>query len=111
MCLHPQVYSDGLLVTLASPDFSMPYNVICLTSTVLAVFLGATANTLIKRTRTKPDKLGAARARKTKILQAVALVVVFAGLAVYLDEGVREQLQPVLSCLRTAFGLQVQAES
>ncbi|KAF8065876.1 STP13 [Scenedesmus sp. PABB004] len=74
----PQVYSPGLVVPLAVPDFSMPYNVICLTSTVLAVFLGATLNTLLLRPRELEDASGggggaaaaaaAARRRRAKLL-------------------------------------------
>lgn len=44
-----QEYSDGSLVQLATPDFSMPYNVICLSSTVMGVFVGSTLNTLAYR--------------------------------------------------------------
>ena len=47
LCSH-QVYSEGLLVQMATPDISMPYNVICLTCTVLAVFVGALLNSLTK---------------------------------------------------------------
>ena len=35
------VYSESLLVTLPSPDFSMPYNVIMLVSTVFGFFFGS----------------------------------------------------------------------
>jgi hypothetical protein len=42
-------YSDGVLVALAPPDFSMPYNVVCLTSTALAVYVGASVNGLLRR--------------------------------------------------------------
>ena len=38
---------------MATPDISMPYNVICLTCTVLAVYVGAMLNSLIKR---QPDE-------------------------------------------------------
>lgn len=44
-----QVHSEGSLVQLATPDFSMPYNVICLSSTVMGVFVGSTLNTLLYR--------------------------------------------------------------
>ena len=43
-----QVYTEGLLVQMATPDISMPYNVICLTCTVLAVYVGALLNSLTK---------------------------------------------------------------
>eukprot|EP00899_Mesostigma_viride_P012047 jgi/Mesvir1/20843/Mv07936-RA.1 len=44
-----QLYSEGTLVHLATPDFSMPYNVITLTSTVLALLLGSLLNILLRR--------------------------------------------------------------
>ncbi len=49
--MHAQVRSNGMLLRLATADIAMPYNVICLTSTVLAVFFGATLNTLLQRRR------------------------------------------------------------
>lgn len=36
------VYSESLLIMLPTPDFSMPYNVICLCCTAIALFLGGT---------------------------------------------------------------------
>jgi GPI-anchor transamidase subunit T len=44
-------YTEPLLVTLPTPDFSMPYNVITLTGTVLAIFFGAIFNSLLRRRR------------------------------------------------------------
>ena len=49
-CAHVvcQVSSPGSLVQLAQPDFSMPYNVACMTCTMLALFLGGLSNTLFR---------------------------------------------------------------
>ncbi|GFH11587.1 GPI transamidase component PIG-T [Haematococcus lacustris] len=44
-----QVVSTGVLVQLATPDISMGYNVICLSSTVMAVYVGAVLTALTKR--------------------------------------------------------------
>ena len=33
-----QLYTESLLVNLPTPDFSMPYNVICLTCTVVGMY-------------------------------------------------------------------------
>lgn len=44
-----QVYTEVLLVPLATPDFSMPYNVITLTCTVLALYFGSLLNILRRR--------------------------------------------------------------
>ncbi|XP_006881639.1 PREDICTED: GPI transamidase component PIG-T isoform X4 [Elephantulus edwardii] len=57
-----RLYTEPLLVSLPTPDFSMPYNVICLTCTVVAVCYGSFFNLL---TRTfyieEPNKGGLAR--------------------------------------------------
>ncbi|KAI8336034.1 GPI transamidase component PIG-T [Blakeslea trispora] len=43
-----RIYTDTLLVRLPTPDFSMPYNVITLTCTVIALFFGSLFNLLIR---------------------------------------------------------------
>ncbi|GAA5799969.1 hypothetical protein HPULCUR_005390 [Helicostylum pulchrum] len=43
-----RIYTDTLLVSLPTPDFSMPYNVITLTCTVIALFFGSIFNLLIR---------------------------------------------------------------
>lgn len=55
--LPPQSYQEGstylrttsLLLPLPTPDFSMPYNVIILTSTVIAMGFGSVFNLLVRR--------------------------------------------------------------
>ena len=47
-CSLEQRYSSSAVVQLLIPDASMPFNVICLTSTLLAVYFGTTVNTLLK---------------------------------------------------------------
>eukprot|EP00250_Pteridium_aquilinum_P030640 c4176_g1_i1 orf=378-2543(+) len=44
-----QLYTEVLLVPLATPDFSMPYNVVTLTCTVLALYFGSILNILRRR--------------------------------------------------------------
>ncbi|KAI9105570.1 GPI transamidase component PIG-T [Phlyctochytrium arcticum] len=46
---HKRVYTETLLVALPTPDFSMPYNVITLTCTLLALFFGSMFNLLTRR--------------------------------------------------------------
>ena len=41
-----RVYTTSTLISLPTPDFSMPYNVIILTSTVIAMFYGSIFNLL-----------------------------------------------------------------
>ena len=43
------MYTPTLLITLATPDFSMPYNVIIFTSTVAAFIFASVFNLLTRR--------------------------------------------------------------
>ena len=52
--LPVRVYTGGLLIPLATPDFSMPYNVVTLTSTVIAMIFSSLFNTLLQREAGKP---------------------------------------------------------
>lgn len=58
-----QYYSRILLVNLSTPDFSMPYNVICLTCTVVALAFGPIHNIT---TKTLQLKLSPPRAERLK---------------------------------------------
>ncbi|KAF9958427.1 hypothetical protein BGZ70_009197 [Mortierella alpina] len=57
-----RVYTETLLVSLPTPDFSMPYNVITLTCTVIALFFGSMFNLMtrnfevVEQTKLKEDK-------------------------------------------------------
>ena len=88
---------------LAQPDFSMPYNVCCLTSTVLAVYLGALLNTLLKRPAPDLSPAQAAAASRRRKLRVVAVVVIFGGAAAYLDKDLRRNVERQLQ----TFGLMV----
>ena len=44
-----RIYTEGLLVSLPTPDFSMPYNVMTLTGTIFALFFGSMFNVLVRR--------------------------------------------------------------
>jgi hypothetical protein len=43
-----RIYSKNLLLVLPTPDFSMPYNVITLTSTLIALFFGSLFNLMMR---------------------------------------------------------------
>ena len=45
VCIH----TESLLITLPTPDFSMPYNVICLACTVVAIAFGSIHNLTTRR--------------------------------------------------------------
>ena len=44
-----RLHTETLLVILPTPDFSMPYNVICLACTVLAISFGSIHNLTSRR--------------------------------------------------------------
>lgn len=46
-----RLHTESLLVSLPTPDFSMPYNVICLACTVLAIAFGSIHNLTVRRFR------------------------------------------------------------
>lgn len=46
-----RVYSEPLLLTLPTPDFSMPYNVMTLTGTIFALYFGSMFTTMVRRLR------------------------------------------------------------
>lgn len=87
-----EVYTEGNLVTLAPPDFSMPYNVICFTSTVLAVFFGTCLNLLLSRLEDDTIKQRDKQARVKKIVKVVGVMILFMALALYIDPGMREEI-------------------
>lgn len=44
-----RLYTSKLLTDLPTPDFSMPYNVIIMTSTLIALFFGSVVNLEARR--------------------------------------------------------------
>lgn len=51
-----QIHTEALLLTLPTPDFSMPYNVICLTCTVVALAFGPIHSITTKKIAIKDKK-------------------------------------------------------
>ncbi|XP_078434718.1 GPI transamidase component Gpi16 subunit family protein isoform X2 [Wolffia australiana] len=62
-----QSYTEILLVPLTTPDFSMPYNVITFTCTVLALYFGSLLNVLRQRVA-EEDRLYASAAGKQGLI-------------------------------------------
>ncbi|XP_061638832.1 GPI transamidase component PIG-T isoform X1 [Phyllopteryx taeniolatus] len=56
-----RIYTEPLLVNLPTPDFSMPYNVICLTCTVVAVGYGSLFNLLTRNFQIEEPSPGLAK--------------------------------------------------
>jgi GPI-anchor transamidase subunit T len=46
---YPRIYSPILLVDVATPDFSMPYNVIILSCTLMTLIFGSVFNLLTRK--------------------------------------------------------------
>jgi Gpi16 subunit, GPI transamidase component len=54
-CDNHSFYSSGALLDLPQPDFSMPFNVITLTCTLVAFFVGTAINVLIRKSDWKGE--------------------------------------------------------
>ncbi|KAI3885858.1 hypothetical protein MKW92_020549 [Papaver armeniacum] len=61
-------YTEVLLVPLATPDFSMPYNVITITCTVFALYFGSLLNALRRRVGEEERFLKSKAANQTRLL-------------------------------------------
>jgi phosphatidylinositol glycan class T len=46
---YPRIYTPILLIDLATPDFSMPYNVIILSCTLMTLIFGSVFNLLTRK--------------------------------------------------------------
>ena len=90
------MYAAGLIIPEASPDFSMPYNVCCLTSTVLAIYVGATLKLLLEGSGTKERAGAAPRGKLQQLARAAVVVGLVVGVIMYVDEGARESLMEAL---------------
>ena len=53
-----RLYTEPILISMPTPDFSMPYNVVCLVSTVLSIAFGPIHNLTTRRTRLIRKYLG-----------------------------------------------------
>ena len=59
-----RIYTETLLVNLPAPDFSMPYNVICLTCTVIAIGFGSLHNFTTRKFVFKESKSTAKKVKE-----------------------------------------------
>uniref|UniRef100_A0A8D0GDJ2 Phosphatidylinositol glycan anchor biosynthesis class T n=1 Tax=Sphenodon punctatus TaxID=8508 RepID=A0A8D0GDJ2_SPHPU len=64
-----RLYTEPLLVNLPTPDFSMPYNVICLTCTVVAVCYGSFYNLLTRTFHVEEPSRGHLAKRLANIIR------------------------------------------
>ncbi|XP_003225347.2 GPI transamidase component PIG-T [Anolis carolinensis] len=66
-----RLYTEPLLVNLPTPDFSMPYNVICLTCTVVAVCYGSFYNLLTRTFQIEEPNRGGLAKRLANIIRKI----------------------------------------
>ena len=66
-----RLYSEPLLVSLPTPDFSMPYNVICFVCTIIAIAFGSVFNLT---TRTLQPAAAAKEKLLTRILRRIGVL-------------------------------------
>ncbi|KAI1342948.1 Gpi16 subunit [Xylariaceae sp. FL0016] len=67
--------TTGLLLSLPTPDFSMPYNVIIFTSTAIALAFGGLYNILVRRFVAADEGPEVASGLKGKVIQGVVALV------------------------------------
>ncbi|QEU58636.1 Gpi16 [Kluyveromyces lactis] len=74
---HYEARTSSLLLSLSTPDFSMPYNVIILTSTVMGLAFGTLFNLISKQliTLEEADKILASTGPRAKLLRVKAKIV------------------------------------
>lgn len=90
------IHTNSVVVTLATPDFSMPYIVCALSSSLLAVYAGLMITTLTARPRWIAARALSKAGRRARLLKLVAVVAVFAVLVPYLDPEWRDWLEAQL---------------
>ena len=64
---YVRIHSESLLIYLPTPDFSMPYNVICLVSTVVSLAFGPIHNLTTRRARVAGPETAGSESLFTKI--------------------------------------------
>lgn len=80
-----------------TPDFSMPYNVCCLSCTVLALYImGIKAAVFTKPEHDKTDVKQNKAAKRRQLVSVFLLVVTFASLAISTDKALQRQLKSAL---------------
>lgn len=90
------VYSNGVLIPMPTPDFSMPYNVCCLSCTVLALYvMGINAAVFSKPEHDVADAKQNKAAKRRQLASVLLLVLVFGSLAVSTDKALQRQLKSV----------------
>lgn len=88
------LYGTGALVPLPTPDFSMPYNVCCMTCTVLAIYILGMISVVFDKPATGAASTKAAR--RKQVGKVVVLFVCFGSAALAFDKSLQRQIQQML---------------
>ena len=88
------LYASGALVPLPTPDFSMPYNVCCMTCTVLAIYILGVLSVVFDKPAT--SKASTKAARQKQAAKIVALFVCFGSAALAFDKSLQRQIEQTL---------------
>ena len=96
------------LINLPIPDASMPFNVVCFTSTAIAVTFGSVLNVLLLKPRSKADAAGGyRRALKMRLLRGALMLVLVGCTAIYMDKDLQRKANafgaPVLHSFESIF--------
>ena len=94
---NQHVYTTGVLVPLPTPDFSMPYNVCCMTCTVLAIYLLGVVSVVFDKS--EHDASSSKAARKKQVAKMLALLVCVGTAAIALDKSLQRQIEQALVSL------------
>lgn len=88
------LYGTGALVPLPTPDFSMPYNVCCMTCTVLSIYILGVISVVFDKPATGAASSKAARRKQAG--KVIVLFVCFGSAALAFDKSLQRQIQQML---------------
>ena len=78
-------FSNSVVVSVATPDFSMPYVVCSLSSSLIAIYAGLVVAAITERRRAAALWALSSKGKRARALKLVVVFIVFLCLAVYLD--------------------------
>jgi hypothetical protein len=93
------LHTNSVVVTLATPDFSMPYIVCALSSSLLAIYAGLVITALTERRRSTAQRLLSKRGKHARTVKLVLVIMAFLVLVPYLDSEWRDWLEEQLAAL------------
>ena len=88
------LYTSGVLVPLPTPDFSMPYNVCCMTCTVLAIYILGVMSIVFEKPVT--DAASSKSAIRKQMAKMTILLLCFGSAAIALDKSLQRQIEQML---------------